>query len=401
MGDNAFGQPDRQRVDRQPDVDLPQGRGLDVAAVDDEDGEVGVGVYAWVSRQTWSDEKFAALTERGKLVWLRLLTAPELFLLPGVFPHGRGHWIDVFTAAPFSWTPTQIDSVWRELEAAEMIVADWNARLVWLPNAAKHWRTPGNHVIAGWAERWKTAPPCLLTDRVIVGFAEASTAWPDAARADFRKFFGKIVATARERIKDAPDPKAQLGLFPESAREGLQTQGANMCSHNCSNSCDHRCPNNCRICIGSSVPAELDRESTSDLSLLSRNPETFRSLLSQGTAGAPRKKTWATPYCDAFEEIMGGVAPGALVARVVRPVEKALIDVDDRDGAGAAETLRRWRHFLTYSAGHPYNLHHFTQTHGQFTKPRSRGGPGGSAPTTAAGRTADAVRRAMSKPGGS
>lgn len=95
---------------------------------------------------------------------------------------------------------------------------------------------------------------------------------------------------------------------------------------------------------------------------------------------------------------MQGVPPGGLIAKVVRPVER------ERERAGAAvddaraATLIEWRHFLEYSAGFPYNLHHFTQTHAQFSKARPRRRGAEQRPTTAASQSVDALRNVLNKP---
>jgi uncharacterized protein YdaU (DUF1376 family) len=116
---------------------------------------------------------------------------------------------------------------------------------------------------------------------------------------------------------------------------------------------------------------------------------------------APPRATWLTPYCTAFEEIMGGVAPAKQLAAVIAPVVQQLQRAGNEVADARELALVRWRGWLRGAVGRPYNLHHFTQTHGQYaqavaTTPAARTGT-----RTAAQTTADAVREALQRtPGG-
>jgi hypothetical protein len=57
--------------------------------------------------------------------------------------------------------------VFAELSDHRMALADWSARLVWLPNAIKYNEPENANVIRGWAKRIGDIPECELKQRAI------------------------------------------------------------------------------------------------------------------------------------------------------------------------------------------------------------------------------------------
>lgn len=111
-----------------------------------------------VDTGTWGDEKVRDLSEAGKLLWLYFLTGPEVTTLPGLRVGGRAHF-----AEAMDWDLEKFDATFKELTSRGMILADWRARLVWLPNAYRRLPKPRNtQVIRGWKFHWNCIPECPL-----------------------------------------------------------------------------------------------------------------------------------------------------------------------------------------------------------------------------------------------
>jgi uncharacterized protein YdaU (DUF1376 family) len=78
------------------------------------------------------------------------------------------------------------------------------------------------------------------------------------------------------------------------------------------------------------------------------------------------QETWASPFCEVFEERFHGQAPVGLIIKTVAPVRLQLATERGR-AKGDLETLSRWRNYLADQRPGRYNLHHFTEAHGEYT----------------------------------
>jgi hypothetical protein len=127
-----------------------------------------------VSSGTWGDEKFDALSESAKLLWFYLLTGPETTSLPGLIVIGRAA-----LAEAMKWDVRKLDRAFGELKSSGMAVADWRARLVWLPKGVRHNAPQNPSVVQGWREHLKVLPGCPLKRQAISGLASEIEKLPD------------------------------------------------------------------------------------------------------------------------------------------------------------------------------------------------------------------------------
>lgn len=123
-----------------------------------------MGRYRKVTAGTWGDKRVRALSERAKLLWFYLLTGPEVTNLPGLLLLGRAQLCE-----SFGWEPAVLDAVFAELgpvkDDGPMAVADWQARVVWLPNAWRHNSPDNPNQVVGWRDQWRMVPECDLKDQ--------------------------------------------------------------------------------------------------------------------------------------------------------------------------------------------------------------------------------------------
>jgi hypothetical protein len=94
--------------------------------------------YRRVSTRMWGDEKFRRLSApkpNGRSLWLLLVTGPQTSPVPGLFHAGQAA-----LAEELGWPLPGFQKAWREIEQLEMAIADWTARVVWIPKAIP-WRT--------------------------------------------------------------------------------------------------------------------------------------------------------------------------------------------------------------------------------------------------------------------
>lgn len=171
--------------------------------------------YSKVTRAIWQDAKFLALsnTPCAQLLFLRLLTAPELSPMPGLIPVGRAALCEAL-----DWQSVGFDQRFAELEAAGMAVADWKARLVWLPNAIKHNPPENPNVVVAWRRAMAEMPECELREKaaqsVLLYVSRLGGPWYDA-------WVGRSLPKPPQKPKRKGSTKGIAKGYPKVERKGM------------------------------------------------------------------------------------------------------------------------------------------------------------------------------------
>lgn len=116
--------------------------------------------YRKVAMRMWGDENFSslsALPPSGQSLWLYLLTCPLPDSIPGVYRAGRAS-----LSESIGWEIDEFDRCFEEISALGMARADWKAKLVWLPNAAKYNPPESPNVVIFWSKAWAEIPECAM-----------------------------------------------------------------------------------------------------------------------------------------------------------------------------------------------------------------------------------------------
>ena len=116
--------------------------------------------YRKVDPRVYSDERVRKLSRpapNGRDCWMYLLTAKEAFSMPGVIPAGAGAMADTLR-----WDVQGFRAAFAEVEALGMAKADFDASLVWVPNALKYNEPENPNVILSWASIWEEITECDL-----------------------------------------------------------------------------------------------------------------------------------------------------------------------------------------------------------------------------------------------
>lgn len=155
--------------------------------------------YRKIDPRMWrADAKVRSFSNEAKLLWCYLLTGPETTSLPGVVPVPRSSLQEYF-----GWSDDRFGEVFGELFRSGVADADWEAGLVFLPNALRHNAPANDNVIKGWRLPWDEAPECPLKERALKWFGERLgerfTEW-------FGEPFGKGNADQRINVLPAPAP---------------------------------------------------------------------------------------------------------------------------------------------------------------------------------------------------
>ncbi len=116
--------------------------------------------YRKVSTSTWGDEKIRRLSPlqpSGQALFLILLTGTQTTSMPGVQPVGR-----MALAEMLEWDLEAFDKAFAEVLREGLAVADWKARLVFVPKAIQHNLPQSPNVVKSWSGTWARVPECEL-----------------------------------------------------------------------------------------------------------------------------------------------------------------------------------------------------------------------------------------------
>lgn len=119
-------------------------------------------VYRKIAVRIWADQKFRNLSPippSGQALWLYLLTGPHTGAIPGLFSSGKAA-----MAEGLNWSLEDFERCFSEIEAQGMALADWKARLVWVPNAIRYNRPDNPNILKFWGAWMQGLPECDLLD---------------------------------------------------------------------------------------------------------------------------------------------------------------------------------------------------------------------------------------------
>lgn len=116
--------------------------------------------YRKIDVRIWGDAKFRALTRlkpSGQALFLYLLTNPSTNVIPGLYKAGSAG-----MAEELNWSIEELINSLNEVISQGLVIADLNARVIFIPNAIKYNKPQSPNVITSWALNWDEIPECEL-----------------------------------------------------------------------------------------------------------------------------------------------------------------------------------------------------------------------------------------------
>jgi hypothetical protein len=166
--------------------------------------------YKKITVAMWGDLRFKALSPIpacGQGLWLYLLTGRETIKIPGLIPSGRAA-----LAEALRWKPEGFAKAFSEIQVQGLAAADWDAPLVWIPNAIRHNAPESANVVKGWRSEWNEIPECALKHQ----------AW--RALGAFMEGYGKGYMDAFAEACSEPEWREPEGASPNQEQEQEQEQ---------------------------------------------------------------------------------------------------------------------------------------------------------------------------------
>lgn len=177
--------------------------------------------FSKISRRVWNDEAFRSFSEPAKLLWFRLLTGPELSNIPGLFQAN-----DAQLARALGWTLEAFGDAMRYALTHGMAKANWEAGLVWIPNAIRHNEPQSVNVVKSWKKTFDELPECDLKNEALLELKAYTDAMPKAFRLAFRHAF----ADAIRKASPIQEQEQEQDLFSTSVENtgGAETESKSL-----------------------------------------------------------------------------------------------------------------------------------------------------------------------------
>jgi len=169
--------------------------------------------YRKVDVRIWNDDKFLALTERGKLVFLFLMTHPNMTMLGAMRATIPG------LAAEISIPVKGFGKAFQEALSKGMVMADQKACLIWLPNFLKYNKPESPNVVKSWPEAFDLLPECELKNQVLIRSKGFVGGFTEAFQEAFATVFTEGRAKGMPNQEQEPEPEQER----EPEQEGENT----------------------------------------------------------------------------------------------------------------------------------------------------------------------------------
>jgi hypothetical protein len=143
--------------------------------------------YRKVHLCMYADERYRRLTPSrpcGQSLWWHLIAGEQTDIIPGLFKIGEAAF-----AEQLNWSLKGFRESFAECFREGLVKADWEARLVWIPNSLKYNPPHNPNVVKSWHYAWLELPECALK----VEATQALKAFLKGLGKGFEESFGESV----------------------------------------------------------------------------------------------------------------------------------------------------------------------------------------------------------------
>ena len=165
----------------------------------------------------WGDTKFRSLSPMpasGQGLWLYLLTNTNTSPIPGLYKAGR-----MAMAEELGWDLEDFDKAFQEVFDLGMVKADFEARVVWIPNAIKHNKPESPNVVVGWGKEIDLIPECDLKNSAVIELYDLVQAIDNESENPDKKSYTKafVKAFRKSLSKTMPNQEQEQEQEQEQA----------------------------------------------------------------------------------------------------------------------------------------------------------------------------------------
>jgi hypothetical protein len=143
--------------------------------------------YRKVDPRIWNDAKFRSLSDDGKLIFLFLLTHPQMTSLGAMRGTING------LAAEIGWEQERFAKGFREALAKAMAKHDPEASFLWLPKFLKYNGPESPNVLKAWVGAVDLLPECALLNELLYYVKDYAEGLTKGFREAFEDAWGKAM----------------------------------------------------------------------------------------------------------------------------------------------------------------------------------------------------------------
>lgn len=145
-------------------------------------------IYRTIDLRIWGDEKVRRLSRpapNARDLFLYLLTAKESIAVPGLIPAGAAA-----MAETLRWPAEGLREAFGEVLREGLAMADWEAPLIWIPNAVRYNPPQSPNVVRSWAKVWPGVPDSRLKSKALRTLRAFTEGMGEGYAKAFREAFG-------------------------------------------------------------------------------------------------------------------------------------------------------------------------------------------------------------------
>ncbi len=170
--------------------------------------------YRTVDVRLWGDEKFRALSllqPSGQALFIYLLTNPNTTSIPGLYRAGAAA-----LAEELGWSMEGFSKAFQEISSQGLVRADFDARVIYIPNAIKYNKPQSPNVVISWLNHWDEIPECALRN---IAYQEIKAFLEDMGEAFAEAFLKPTRKSYRKTMSNQEQEQEQDQEKEENIRE--------------------------------------------------------------------------------------------------------------------------------------------------------------------------------------
>jgi hypothetical protein len=171
--------------------------------------------YRKIDPRIWNDEKFRELSDKAKLVFLMLLTHPNMTAIGAMRGTVAG------LAEELAWDLEAFRIAFRDVLAKGMAEHDQKACLIALPRFVKYNRPESPNVVVAWSGALDLLPECALKNHVVARAAAFARGMNKGFAEALPEAFAKTmpIQEQEQEQKQEPNKEAPSGAVVSAAAE--------------------------------------------------------------------------------------------------------------------------------------------------------------------------------------
>jgi len=169
--------------------------------------------YRKIDPRIWGDEKFRTLSRpqpNAQTLWLYLLTGSHTNSCPGIFNIG-----EMALAENLGWSLEGLRKAFKEVLGKGLAKADFEARVIIIPNALKYDHPESPNVVKYWGKMFDEVPECALKNEYYLLLKAFMEAFGEAFGEAFKEGFRESITIPEPEPEPEPEPKESLFVSPQ------------------------------------------------------------------------------------------------------------------------------------------------------------------------------------------